>query len=64
MRFRGNVISRTGAGALLLRDRPGGGVASVAEDHSSFNKVAGLGFGGSLTESALENIERAFAPRA
>lgn len=38
-----------------------GGVASFAEDHSPFNKVAGLGFGGVPSTSALEEVEGAFA---
>lgn len=38
-----------------------GGVASFAAQHSPFNKVAGLGFGGVPSTSALEEIEGAFA---
>ena len=38
-----------------------GGVACFAEQDSPFNKVAGLGFGGVPSASALGEIERAFA---
>ena len=38
-----------------------GGVASFAEEGSPLNKVAGLGFGGVPSESALDETERAFA---
>jgi GNAT superfamily N-acetyltransferase len=38
-----------------------GGVATVAEEGSPFNKVAGLGFGGLPSVTALDEIERAFA---
>jgi GNAT superfamily N-acetyltransferase len=38
-----------------------GGVASFAVPGSPFNKVAGLGFGGVPSASALDEIERAFA---
>ena len=38
-----------------------GGVATFAGDGSPFNKVAGLGFGGVPSPSALDEIERAFA---
>jgi GNAT superfamily N-acetyltransferase len=38
-----------------------GGVATFAEAGSPFNKVAGLGFGGSPPPAALEKVERAFA---
>jgi GNAT superfamily N-acetyltransferase len=38
-----------------------GGVATFAECGSPFNKVAGLGFGGVPSASALDAIERAFA---
>jgi GNAT superfamily N-acetyltransferase len=37
-----------------------GGVASFADHGSPFNKVAGLGFGGAPSASALDEIERAF----
>lgn len=37
-----------------------GGVASFAEEGSPLNKVAGLGFGGVPSATALEEIERAF----
>jgi ribosomal protein S18 acetylase RimI-like enzyme len=40
-----------------------GGVASFAEEDSPFNKVAGLGFGGTPGAAALDEIERAFAAR-
>ena len=40
-----------------------GGVASFAEHGSPFNKVAGLGFGGTPSTATLEEIERAFAAR-
>ena len=40
-----------------------GGVATFAEEGSPFNKVAGLGFGGVPSASALDEIERAFAAR-
>jgi GNAT superfamily N-acetyltransferase len=40
-----------------------GGVASFAEPGSPFNKVAGLGFGGSPSAAALEEIEQAFTAR-
>jgi GNAT superfamily N-acetyltransferase len=40
-----------------------GGVASFAEEDSPFNKVAGLGFGGTPGPAALDQIERAFAAR-
>jgi len=39
----------------------GGGVATVDEEGSPFNKVAGLGFGGIPSAAALDEIERAFA---
>jgi GNAT superfamily N-acetyltransferase len=38
-----------------------GGVASFAGEDSPFNKVAGLGFGGTPGAAALDEIERAFA---
>src|SRR5260370_26825371 len=38
-----------------------GGLASYAEPGSPFNKVAGLGFGGVPSESALAEIEHAYA---
>jgi ribosomal protein S18 acetylase RimI-like enzyme len=38
-----------------------GGVASFAEQGSPFNKVAGLGFGGVPSATALDNVEQAFA---
>jgi GNAT superfamily N-acetyltransferase len=38
-----------------------GGVASFAEPGSPFNKVAGLGFGGVPSATALDDIEQAFA---
>jgi GNAT superfamily N-acetyltransferase len=37
-----------------------GGVASFAEAGSPFNKVAGLGFGGVPSATALDEVERAF----
>ena len=40
-----------------------GGVASFAGEDSPFNKVAGLGFGGTPGAAALDGIERAFAAR-
>ena len=40
-----------------------GGVASFAEEDSPFNKVSGLGFGGTPGAAALDEIERAFAAR-
>jgi len=40
-----------------------GGVASFAGEGSPFNKVAGLGFGGTPGAAALDEIERAFAAR-
>ena len=40
-----------------------GGVASFAEEGSPFNKVAGLGYGGTPHAAALDEIERAFAAR-
>src|SRR5262249_30389105 len=40
-----------------------GGVASFAGEDSPFNKVAGLGFGGTPGAAALDEIERAFAAR-
>ena len=40
-----------------------GGVASFAGEDSPFNKVAGLGFGGTPDAAALDEIERAFAAR-
>jgi GNAT superfamily N-acetyltransferase len=47
-----------GARGLLLP--VAGGVASVAEQGSPLNKVAGLGFAGALTEKDVEEIELAF----
>jgi GNAT superfamily N-acetyltransferase len=41
-----------------------GGAACYAEDGSPMNKVVGLGFGGTPSDDALEEIERAFAARA
>jgi ribosomal protein S18 acetylase RimI-like enzyme len=41
----------------------GGGVASFAEPGSPFNKVAGLGFAGVPSATALDDIEQAFAAR-
>ncbi|HEX6501012.1 MAG TPA: GNAT family N-acetyltransferase [Micromonosporaceae bacterium] len=38
-----------------------GGVASFAEPDSPFNKVAGLGFGGTPSDAELTRIEEAFA---
>jgi GNAT superfamily N-acetyltransferase len=38
-----------------------GGVATVAQADSPFNKVAGLGFGGIPGENELDALERAFA---
>jgi hypothetical protein len=38
-----------------------GGVASVAEHGSPFNKVVGLGFGGVASAAAVDETERAFA---
>jgi GNAT superfamily N-acetyltransferase len=38
-----------------------GGVASYAEPHSPYNKVAGLGFAGVPDAGALDEIEEAFA---
>jgi ribosomal protein S18 acetylase RimI-like enzyme len=38
-----------------------GGVATFAEHGSPFNKVAGLGFGGTPSPAGLDEIERAFA---
>ncbi len=38
-----------------------GGVASFAEDDSPFNKVAGIGFHGLLSDADLDEIERRFA---
>jgi len=38
-----------------------GGVATFAEQGSPFNKVAGLGFGGAPSASALDKVEGAFA---
>ena len=38
-----------------------GGVATFAEHGSPFNKVAGLGFSGTPSAAALDEIERAFA---
>ena len=38
-----------------------GGVASFAEEGSPFNKVAGLGFGGLPSPTALDEMEQAFA---
>jgi GNAT superfamily N-acetyltransferase len=40
-----------------------GGVASFGEEGSPFNKVAGLGFGGTPSAAALEEIEQAFTAR-
>jgi hypothetical protein len=40
-----------------------GGVASFAEEDSPFNKVAGLGFGGTPGAAALDEMEQAFAAR-
>src|SRR5919197_311238 len=40
-----------------------GGVASFADHGSPFNKVAGLGFGGVPSATALNNVERTFAAR-
>jgi GNAT superfamily N-acetyltransferase len=47
-----------GAGFVILI---AGGVASFAGEDSPFNKVAGLGFGGTPEAAALDEIERAFA---
>jgi GNAT superfamily N-acetyltransferase len=52
-------LGRTGAAGFVIP--VAGGVASFAEEGSSFNKVAGLGFGGVPGSAALEEIERAFA---
>jgi ribosomal protein S18 acetylase RimI-like enzyme len=41
-----------------------GGFATFAGEGSPFNKVAGLGFDGSLDADALSEVERAFAQRA
>lgn len=38
-----------------------GGVATFAEEGSPFNKVTGLGFGGTPSAAAHNEIERAFA---
>jgi GNAT superfamily N-acetyltransferase len=38
-----------------------GGVATFAEEDSPFNKVAGIGFGGTPGAAALDEVERAFA---
>lgn len=55
-----------------VRRRPGadvfavplaGGLASFTAPGSPLNKVAGLGFGGSLEERELEEVENAFAKR-
>src|SRR5215470_9199256 len=40
-----------------------GGLATFAEDASPFNKVAGLGFGGTPGAKTLDEVERAFAAR-
>ena len=40
-----------------------GGVASFAEDHSPFNKVAGIGFAGVPGVGQLAEVEREFAAR-
>jgi GNAT superfamily N-acetyltransferase len=58
--------------AACERRRPGtgvftrplaGGVATLAGANSPLNKVAGLGFAGSLDEAELEAVEKAFATR-
>jgi hypothetical protein len=41
-----------------------GGLASVAEEGSPFNKVAGLGFSGVPGAAALDELERALPPAA
>lgn len=38
-----------------------GGLASFADDDSPFNKVVGLGFGGTPTDDVLDEIEHAYA---
>jgi GNAT superfamily N-acetyltransferase len=40
-----------------------GGVGTFSEEHSPFNKVAGLGFRGVPSTAELDEIERAFAAR-
>jgi ribosomal protein S18 acetylase RimI-like enzyme len=50
-------------GAGFFARPVGGGVATWCGERSPLNKVAGLGFGGPLDESALEEIERAFRAR-
>lgn len=51
---------RRGAGLAGFVIPVAGGVASFAEEGSPFNKVAGLGFGGTPSAAALDEIERAF----
>jgi GNAT superfamily N-acetyltransferase len=54
---------RRGADGAAFVIRVAGGVASFAGEGSPFNKVAGLGFGGTPAAAALDEIERAFAAR-
>ena len=51
---------RRGAGLAGFVIPVAGGVASFAEEGSPFNKVAGLGFGGTPGAAALDEIEQAF----
>ena len=69
-RLEADLIGKANEASRLRRgDDPGfaitvaGGVASFAEDGSPLNKVAGLGFGGVPSVTALEEVERAFAAR-
>jgi ribosomal protein S18 acetylase RimI-like enzyme len=67
-RAEAQLIAEAGAAARRRRaDTAGfvipvcGGVASLAEEGSPFNKVAGLGFAGVPGAAALDEIEQAFA---
>jgi GNAT superfamily N-acetyltransferase len=69
-RVEAQLIAKASVGARRRRaDGAGfvipiaGGVASFAEEGSPFNKVTGLGFGGTPGPAALDEIERAFAAR-
>jgi GNAT superfamily N-acetyltransferase len=69
-RLEADLIAKANEASRLRRGHDpgfaikiGGGVASFAEDGSPFNKVAGLGFGGVPSATALEEVERSFAAR-
>jgi GNAT superfamily N-acetyltransferase len=58
---QGSEAARRRSGAAGFVIPVAGGVASFAGEGSPFNKVAGLGFGGTLESAALDDIEQAFA---